>query len=80
MNSPPLIWRWALAPFMQTSEKCARDVMSLFPQWDKGNNRGECLCHIIFPLRGTPAAYSCLMATSCHKTSQPAATQERQML
>lgn len=32
------------------------------------------------PLRGSPAAYSCLMATSCHKASQPAATQERQML
>lgn len=45
-----------------------------------GGGGGVRLCHIIFPHRGTPAAYSCLMATSCHKASQPAATQERQML
>lgn len=58
------------------------DVMSRFlpvrqgQQWEGG--RG--LHHIIFPQRGRPAAYSCLMAPSCHMASQAAATQERQML
>lgn len=58
------------------------DVMSRFlpvrrgQQWEGGWG----LHHIIFPQRGRPAAYSCLMAPSCHMASQAAATQERQML
>lgn len=58
------------------------DVMFLFPPVRRGQQweGGWGLHHIIFPQRGRPAAYSCLMAPSCHMASQPAATQERQML
>lgn len=76
-RTPPA-YRWASVVSWKFTQWCNVP----FPPSETGQQweGGWGLHHIISPQRGRPAAYSCLMAPSCHMASQAAATQERQML